>query len=402
MADFAMWGPEQSGFRLAEQDSIANFVKLSQGMHLQAQAAKDQQEVRHKAKIDAVMGSLSTPQGGGPANGGPLSDVPRSWGLQLGKAGFPIEGTAMLNHAAQMSERESQARLHDVQGKEAELKTKVELAHFVQGTIGSAVNQATYDQGLMALTERGVDVSELPKVYSKESVDMAARMSMQTKDRLHAQMEAIRAAAFAAEQKNKGVNRDARTEIYADRIESENEFRVGRLKVLGTDRKAGGGGKDKPITAPSNNEITQAGTAIKSILGPDVEIPSTDLFAMATEAAAMVKAELATNPGLKDVAAARVRAVTKLVKEQDLKATYSTFSSKATMHFSSGGRTPETALPAPSDPKELRTNHWYINNGKLGHWNGRGFIVPDTGKEVQPPPTGDMGSNSAKDRSWPK
>jgi len=67
MADFSMWGPEQSGFRLAEQDSIANYARLAQANHQNALAQQEAQVARQKqAEMDAFS-KLTTPDGkGGP------------------------------------------------------------------------------------------------------------------------------------------------------------------------------------------------------------------------------------------------------------------------------------------------------------------------------------------------
>ena len=155
MADFAMWGPEKSGFRLAEQDSIANFVKLSQGQHNQALAAQEQEKALQMRREREAISKLTTPDGtGGPGAGGSISDILRDQSRQLIRLGQPVKAGQLAVQASQVDQHEQAALTSQVGAQVKQLEGQIKMDDAVSQLDGGARNQRDWDVATLMFSQQ--------------------------------------------------------------------------------------------------------------------------------------------------------------------------------------------------------------------------------------------------------
>ena len=392
MADFSMWGPEQSGFRLAEQDSIANYARLAQANHQNALAQQEAQVARQKqAEMDAFS-KLTTPDGkGGPGVGGSVADIFYDQARQLSRLGQPMAASQMAVRASQVLQHEGQAREQQALAAENEIDAKVKMATVLSELHGRATNGRQWASANMMFSSMfpGKDNPLANVPFSPEAAQQAGNFGIKQAELLHSQQEAIRTGILAADQKSKAVTRVARTEIYRDKVDSQETVDEARVKALGRNTGAGGGGKAKAVGSPTRPEVEQTAGLLRELF-KTVELPKEGLGVIATSIASEAKALVEANRGM-DPQTARALAVQKALKRGDLEVftdegvAGTGFRQKQRLRSNLGGDTPETALSADATTKFREGKYYDTPKGRLKRVAG-GWEVPSTSTRTAPPP----------------
>lgn len=362
MADFAMWGPKESGFRLAEQDSIANFVKLSQGQHDQALAAQEQEKALQMRREREAISKLTTPDGtGGPGAGGTISDILRDQSRQLIRLGQPIKAGQLAVQASQVDQHEQAALTSQVGAQVKQLEGQIKMADAVSQLYGGARNQRDWDVATLMFSQQFPKQKNplLGIPFSPDNARMARESGLSQKERLHAQVEGTRAAAYAAGQTNASKNRDERTAIYRDRVKAQDALTEAKTKVVGVTSGPGRGGPARPVGAPGKKELDAATAALREVIGK-AEIPPEELSVLQNDIASNAMAIARANPAM-PFSAAVAKAVNTARRDHDLEfyTKKGMLSNTPAARYSKAGSSPEAPLQPPTDMKSFVVGRYY-------------------------------------------
>lgn len=288
--NFASLGPEQSGSRLAEQDSIANFVKLSQGQVLQAQAQQEQLKAAQAQKEMEAISRLSTPDGkGGPAAGGSLADLPAYWGQQLFAQGAPAAGTKLLSEAAKIRAEEASATARQAQAAENQAQTAGLMLDRVGALAGSANDEMSWRAAGLQFAALPPEIrGNLPNPfrgpYDPRRAAAIQGQALSMKDRLRAQVDAKKADSSIAEDEARIQFLRSRAQQHWAKLAEDGRHNK-EMEKIGGSRDARGG---KPVGDPDKGEIESARNLVAQEL-QGLSIESIDDIAdyVASEASAM-------------------------------------------------------------------------------------------------------------------
>lgn len=396
MDAFASLGPEQSGSRLAEQDSITNFIKLSQGQALQAQAQQEQFKTEQARKLMQAMSQLKTPDGkGGPGAGGSLADLPAYQGEQLVKLGFPEAGAKLLHDASRIRSEEALAGERKAHADERALNmrsTMLEYAGRLAGTVKSGQDWAAAG---MAFAQA---FPGAPNPFrgsgSPQQLQQIRTFAITEKDRIEAERRA------AEDQKEDSLRRARISEISQTTKlrKAQTEQEEERTAIL---RKEGGSRGPTAVGSPTREERSAAVRLLESEL-PGLAEESRSVVAdiVASRAEALVTA----HKGL-DIDTARRRVLGELLEDGTLRkevglleraGVAERFRGDPTYTYvrDAAGRFAPTpaAPPAAPGPAEGRGSmaspiplnrmdrhapgHWYIHEGKLYQYRDDGKFYP--------------------------
>jgi len=360
MPEFSMWGPAESGFRLAQQDSVAQFVKLAQGRHDMAVAQQQEQKTQEQQKLAAAMGQLKD----GPT--GSVADRIEDAASQLMKLGQPAAAAGLATKSAEIRVKDAQAGAADALATERGVKVQTELIDRASGLYANARDQTSWDAANMMFGQMfpGTENPFAGLPYNPKYVEMARGTLLKEKDRLAAiedsKKTAIQDRLAKAREKYLGFREGILERQVADR-----ERRTDLLEKNG-----GSTGRNQAVGSPTKKEVVDAGKLLESKL----ESPLTEADAqvaplqIASEAKAMLKA----NKGL-DWNTALERATTNAIKAGDFEAVSSLGGFKKETKFKGGGKTPDTALKA-SASTAFQVGRYYIGaGGQVAKYNGKGF-----------------------------
>lgn len=393
MADsFAMWGPQQSGPRIVEQDSLAQFAHQAQAAHQVALAQQEALKTKQLRQQMQAMSQLTSDDGqNGPGAGGTMGDYLMAKAKKAFDLGLPDEGLKLSNAAANIASKEvmDETRKTQALDREAEVRRKAidDTLKIYQG-VNSKEDWARanllvsqmfpgqhnplaglpYDPAYVSLAKTSL-LSQKDKL--EIGIRQAREASLERKDRAQEGFLGFREKIMNAQEKD----RERRTDIY--------------------EKNGGSKGQGTPVGFPTKQESAAAeGILKKQVPGlPDDELQAAGIQ-IASEAKAMVKA----NKGL-DWNTALERATAKSVKENDFTTISKSgmFGSTSKPHFEGGGKTPDTALPATKDTQFKKGRFYQTPKGVL-QWTGTGFVQaaggapsagPTTPPPAEPPPEDD-------------
>lgn len=377
MAEFGMWGAEQAGERVAEQDRFSNAHKAASTLHLLAQnelipaqksqaeaharlygaqAAEKEAEVRTQEKVSAALSGMSMGEG----TADPSDTLDRIGMLQV-QSGALKAGGETLSRAASIRARDARAMNQAAATALSELRAAGETLKMTGGIAGSIRDQASLDQARILGAANGLDFSQIPQDYASAAPILAqlAEASM-----TRAQQVAGRAREIEAE---------ARRTSEADQRRTRSSTRVvneARVRDIESRIDARGKNLGKPVGSANTQEVRQATAFIQQQTG-GAKFDPLELTAGAADLANTARGLMKRNPGL-DFGQAMGQAFNAEDWALDKGLTGL---GKPTAKRS--GKSPRSALPAPKALKDYVTGTWYQTPRGIGKWTGTGFIKPD-------------------------
>lgn len=355
MADFSMFNPKESGARLAEQDSVSNFLKIARGQHEAALADQAQQKAAAARAQEAAFSKLTTPDGtAGPGAGGSIADIADWQANQLIKLGQPQAALTLGKKAAEI--RLDEARVGQVKGLQAnqELASQVKTAESIAQLYSGVKDEKSWAAaGLMASQMFPGDknlqgIVNMP--YNPAYVERLTGLALKEKDRLHAEQEKIRTGIQQSNASSLNAVRNARLSL----IDSQKQYLNARTE--NAIKNGGATGRNLAVGTPLPREQRDARDMVASQYPglPDAELDLAGLQ-VASEAKALVKAApgLDWNTALQraSAAAASDMATVRKIWGDD-------------GHSFRNGATPAVAKPAVSGMK-IVPGKYYTANGKI-------------------------------------
>ncbi len=376
MPAFSMWGPAESGFRLARQDAIKEFAGLAQARHDMAQAQQAEAKVAESRQLQQAMSQLTTPDGkGGPGAGGSVADVIEHQAVELSRLGQPAAAGKLGADAALIRAREAQAGAAGA--LEAQRQVEIESAQVerAMNLYRNVTDQRSWDSANMMFGQlfpnQANPLAAMP--YSPANVKLMQGALTTEAQRRKAQVDEAELAIKERNQRSLDTARKARTKILARNAED----RARRTEILA--KNGGRVGKETPVGFPKKEEIAAAGRMLESKLPAPLD--AEELPNAALQVAAEAKAILKAVPGI-DANTALERAVASAIKSGDFTTVDVLGGLRQRSKFSGGGKTPETAVKASKDTK-FQTGRYYIGaNGQIGKFNGRAlelYTLPQAG-----------------------
>ncbi len=210
--NFAEFGPEASGTRLADLDrqdeeaqQYKNMQALATTAHLGAQtrlvnSQADQAEAEAKGMAGLAAGGGAPVQGGQPQR---ISDVFYSQGMQLLQAGAFNAGTKRLKDASLAAEHEAIAGYREAQAQDIQTKQQLAAVDRAGRAAASITDQASWDIARQRAMAGNADprmaqmAAQLPESYeeAKPYLDQIAAQAMTAYQQLQARQAAIKAKA---------------------------------------------------------------------------------------------------------------------------------------------------------------------------------------------------------------
>jgi hypothetical protein len=384
MPDFAMWGPEQSGFRLAEQDSIRNFTNIAAGQHQQALAQEAQQRVAQQKKQMEIMGKLTTPDGkGGPGAGGDLADVPESVGRQLIQAGQLEAGTKMLEHASTIRFKQAEA-VHQTASAEAQKAiTQIKMFDRARQLVGAATDARSFDVANMMFAQEFPQAKNpfAGMAYSPELVKSITEKALTAKEAAELKIKQAREQSLEVKDRAQVGHLAVQSEVARGRLEETRRYHDARIKNSGTvndlaERKFEAKREPsekapKPLGTPKAEEVVAAGQTMQRYAPEGAS--AADLKTASYQVAEETKKIMRDIPAL-SAPQARERAAREVAK--------GFWKSRGmfgdTVKFG-GGETPQNAIPLPKTAREAVVGKHYFNSkGAVMVWDGKALQAPGT------------------------
>lgn len=365
MPDFSMYGPAASGSRLAEQDTINNFVKMANGRHNMALAGQEEEATAQAAQQRQFLAGLKTPDGmGGPGAGGALSDLPSFVAMQAFANGMPALGTKFAGEAVKMKAMEMTALERQAQETDRTAQTAIRQQQFLGQLFGAVKNEDDWNAANMTAAQMGLKTPTAGLPYDPAYAARMRDMSLKEADRQRIAIDAARVASQNALDRARESDLVVRQGLAAARVAEQNRHNEVTEKAGG--RVAAG----KPVGYPSEKSITDAERLILGSLPEGTTLDgSRD---MAVQVAAEARALTQQIPGL-DPAAAMQRALSAAKLRGDIQVGKPPgLFSKAKATFVGAGRMPETAIQATRDTKFIE-DRYYITPKGMMQFKGGGF-----------------------------
>ena len=294
MAEFSMWGPQESPLAIAQdqqlkQVQIQQHAAQTQDLMAQTylrneQANKVRQDEAQKAKIQADMQRIALEQAG-------KGSEAMAGALEL--AGHPMEAMSYRKEAAVTRERISKAEEADTKAAGAKLDQGAKLWGEV-GRQAQLIDASPDAQGAWkALQEKfeAVTGKPLPEQiknapWSPQLSEKLQNLSMTQKDRVEAQRKELHDAAVAKEL-------EARAARELEQVKTEKAKQDAEYALAAQRRKSGGdtGGKTTPAKAISPQDKMLVADLVKAKYpGVDTDTPGAraEIALVATRAEKLV------------------------------------------------------------------------------------------------------------------
>lgn len=364
MSDFAMWGPEQSGPRLAEQDalkaqqSLATTAGTLETARLHgAQADSAELDVANKRRMQDLL--LRRAQGevvGGNNMADQLTDV---FNMQLG-AGLVSEAEKTARAVGYLKGKAAQIDNWQSTQKINQLKADKLRADSAAALAADVTDQDSFDRAnALFQFSHGTPSPYAGLPYSPELLERIQAGAVSVSRQIELQM---RAEENASKERNR-VSAESLRKVREQDIQERSRLAKEREERLA---KAGGG---KVPTTPTE-DIRQATRLIAK------DYPK--LEGGAAEAASTIAAEaqmlLRRNPAL-DRASAIQQAYNAARLRGDFQEQPGGFLSSDKQKFESGGKTADNPIALPSDGKGMVAGRYYSNkSGQVGLYQANGKL----------------------------
>lgn len=310
MDAFASLGPEQSGSRLAEQDSINNFVKMAQGEALQAKAEQERLQAEQARREMAAISQLKTPDGmGGPGAGGSLADLPAYYGTELMKMGAPAAGAKLLGEAAKIRFDEAGAAERKAHETQRQVDTVTQGLEHVGRLASTIRSPEDWQVAGMAAAQAGLP-NPFKGPYNPARLPQIQAWALAEKDRQQLRLN-------AAENASQAAKRGADIQYAKKRLEQFEAEAVERKRHNEAMEKIGGsrdGRGGKPVSSPTDREVSAARRLVREAI-PGISGETED--ALAEAIASEAEARIVSTPGL-HIDAARRQALAAALKNGDV------------------------------------------------------------------------------------
>jgi hypothetical protein len=272
MAEFAMWGPEQSGSRLADADNakllqsgltalktageiedqpVDRELKRAHGRHYEAQARKLETEA---ARDQAIMARLTGGQGAGKQR--PPEEMLNEVATFAMEAGDFEKGQKLYNAASQIRGRRAAESMNNAREGLYAARTQQAIALQLGSLFGGAKDQDTYQRALVEGEARGMDISGLPTRWEEGGKEWASTLSeagLTQYQRLRLKADEIRAGVTSEASEERRVMNATRRKAL------ESRMRVDDARIAAIERNDG---KGSSVATPKRDEVLEAKTLI--------------------------------------------------------------------------------------------------------------------------------------------
>lgn len=355
MPDFSSWSPQANGGRLAEADSMAKLAGMAKIRHETALADEAEMRASEGRRLTQAMAKLQTADAG--KAGSSLADQLEEQALQLSDLGFPAKAGALGVQAANIRLHEAQQLHQEGAAGKLQFEEKAKTLDRIANLYGSATNERDWAAANMMVAQQFPEFDNpLAKVpYSPEAARMASAQALSMKDRLGLKIK----AATAASEDSLRKAREGYLTTRADLLERQTADRERRTEIL--EKTGGKRGVDKPVGSPTSGDIKGAASLLKSAY-PD--LPKEDVSAAAYQIAGEARRMAKENPGL-SMSVAMTRAFAAAQKDGYFETTDKMFGLGKSVRYSTAGRTPEAAIPAPADRKFQAGRYYQTPKGVM-------------------------------------
>jgi hypothetical protein len=204
MADFSMWGPAESGVRLAQQDQQKTQLNAIVMQDMQAQmrernakAGMEEQAARQQQQDQAAMSKIAQAKkaaepgqqlGQAEQMSSQLSDMAQYYA----DSGQPVKAAALLEKVAQIGQHTAAMKENQAKQVTEGLKGEEAKADYVARQVSAAKNNDEFQQALQGIEAQGIKLPDRIKAmtYSPENVKKLQDMSLSFKDKLNLQRQA--------------------------------------------------------------------------------------------------------------------------------------------------------------------------------------------------------------------
>jgi len=395
MPDFSMFGPQESGTRVYDQDQLNNFIKQVQGQHLlstigleQARARKLDADARSAAEIASIAKGRDVTA--------PLSDQFSEMANLALNRGLVTQGTKLAEESAKLKSHEAQdSAATALAGKRAATAASEGLKVFASAMNGVKSQEDFDNANAMYALTFGQPSPFSGATYSPDLVKRIGDMALTKKQQLDLQMKKAEDEDEARTRASLRGYRAERLKIL-DRQEQERERHAKEMERIAGVRaeKAGKGGKEPAVGSPSAQTVKRAGVLIGKEF-PD--LPANELAEARQTVAARAKALMTANRALDEDTALR----------QALREEHDSFKTIEEPYRVLGVKVPgakpdkKTSFDAtalPSDRKALVKGRTYQTAKGLGRWTGEGFeLLQQSGNNQSKSPPAASDGNDAED-----
>jgi hypothetical protein len=355
MPDFSMYSPANSGARLAEQDSISNFLKIAQGTHETALAQEARQRANEKQQEAIAFSKLTTPDGrAGPGAGGSMADIGDWQAKELLRLRQPQAAMRVGLQAAKI--RLDEAHVGQVQAaqRNQEIAGQIKSAEGFARIYSGVRDEAGWNAANLMAAQMFPGDPHLQEVigrpYNPAYVERIRGLALSEKDRLHAQQEALRTGIQASNAGSLNAVRQARISL----IEAQKANYEAR-----TDNEVKNGGRTGKSTAVGTPLPREQRDARDVLSQQYPGLPPQELDLAGLQVASEAKALIKASPGL-DWNSALNRASANAAKDMS---TVSKIWGADTRTFRNGA-TPAVAIPFTRGMKIEPGKH-YTANGRV-------------------------------------
>lgn len=390
MAEFSMWGPQQSGMRLAEKDFVEQQVNqlamMKTAGEIQQQPFDLQNKMAtarlHNAEAGAKEYELAATQKWAQslssmgATG--TAEDPLAWmegaGLAAVQSGLPEKGTKLMNMASQMRARQATERFNDARGARYEALTIKDHAERAGNLFSTVIDQASHDRAMMQALSEGIDVSQIPQDFEqarpllKQITDASVDVAKRAELTLH-EIDTTSRLNTKEEEKRRNKVRDALDKARTALAEE----RIARLKQAG-------------VTGPAVGKATKDDRSAVGALLKEAGISmDADQLTLAKQGIASRAKEMVRENRALGMDQALRRALAEAQKNGDITPSspglFGTQLGGGKSKFLGGGRTPLTPLPFPfqpgqkPDPSKMVVGRYYQGPAGIGKWTGKAMSM---------------------------
>lgn len=375
MAEFSMWGPEQSGARLAEKDTFARALdsmslmktqaelqqmpidaemKQSHARLYRAEAGLKENELLTEQAVAQAMQKLSSGQGT-PAGEMDPTDLLESAGRLRLNAGDTKGGAKLLEGAALVRARDAAAQARGAQQERATWLTQRDRHKFAVDLIGSVTDQNSLNRALFEAQGAGLDVSGVPTNYeeAKPAVEHAKQQAMNAYQRAQLKL---------SELDKESSDRNRRSAI------AQRELRAPLIRAQTAATEAMAANRERQgISRPTDKEQADAASSILQIIpGLDKDQAAAASLDVASEA----KRLLRQNPGL-----TWSQAVAQAVDANAFQETPGKIPFTTKRAYNAQGKTPSAPITSIPEAAKRITGRYYQTPKGPYQWTKQGWVA---------------------------
>lgn len=380
MAEFAMWGPEQAGERLAAFDNsklqleglkalqMAGEIQQQpidaelKSQHARLYGAQADKALRDAKKEERFAEIVSRAGAGGDAQEHPAAQLERA-GIAALSSGMVTEGRQLINTASQLRNRESLNNMNADRAARYRSLTSKDHATRLANLFDTVRDQASFERAILQAAGEGIDIENIPLDYEK-----AAPLVAQLRD---ASVGYAQRARLALEERRTAAaerNATSREEaIGVRRTYTQTLERLANARRDRIEREQGTSGGT--VQSPTKADTKEA----EALLTQDkIDLPKEEKTLAARSIASRAKALVKQNRGL-DISQAMRMALEEAKRNGDLEHVPSVWDSipgaKGNYKFKAkddAGKTPEKAIPVPKlgdgkpDTSKLQDGNYYV------------------------------------------